>query len=376
MFNIIGTPFGYVLHWLYVLVNDYGVALLLFTLFTKLILLPIAVKQQKSMAKTQLIQPKLAKLQKMYAKNKTKLNEEQMKLYSEEGVNPMSSCLPMLIQLPIIYGLLNVVYKPIHYILQFSNGTISKATDIMIKNKDAIAAVSGVAKKTLESRPETYLIKAVNESPQLFESISNGNFVEKIHNFKYSFLGLSLGDVPSFTTILILIPIINLLVNVGYSIYMQWQQKKRTGDAKQPGGLGMNLLMIVGMPLFSTWFAFQVPAALGIYWIFSTVFMFIQSIFLYRIYSPEKMETILAAEKAKKKKSKKKSFYERALEAQQLQNGMSTAKKPSSEPDVTDENGKKLSKSELKDYERKVLNEARKRMAEKYGDDYDDTQDE
>ena len=81
--------------WLcYLVVRNYAVALLLFTIITKLALFPHSLKQQKSMVKMKLFQPKVEELQKKYAKNKEKLNEETMKLYQEEGYNPMSGCLP------------------------------------------------------------------------------------------------------------------------------------------------------------------------------------------------------------------------------------------------------------------------------------------
>ncbi len=370
MFNFIAKPFGYIMYLIYGVVKDYGVALILFTLFTKLVLFPLAVKQQKNTARMQIFQPKITKLQKMYANNKEKLNEETMKLYSEEGVNPMSSCLPMLIQLPIIYGLYYVVVKPITYLLRIGNGTITKATQIMLDNKGTFDCLKGVSDKNISLRAENYLIKAVQENSDLFSSLGT-NFVDKVSDFHYKFLGLQMGDKPELTNILILIPIISLIVNVGYALYTQYQTKKASGGTAQPGGMGMNLMMLVMMPLFSTVFAFTVPAALGMYWIWSTVFMFLQSVFLYKIYSPEKMEAIVAKEKAKKKKSGKKSFYEKAMEAQAMQNG--TYKTPS----INSADGeKKMSKADLKEYERKVLNDARRRMAEKYGEDYNDNQDD
>ena len=133
--------------------------------------------------------------------------------------------------------------------------------------------------------------------------------------------------------------------------------------------MGMNAMLYV-MPVVSAFFAFTVPAGLGIYWILSSLFALIQTFVLYNVYTPERMEKIFAKEKEKKKKSNKKSMYQRAMEAQALKDG--TYSKPVS----SDDGDKKLSKAEAKEYQRQLLNEARRRMAEKYGDEYDNNLDD
>lgn len=363
----IGKPLGWIMYWCFNIISNYGFALILFTLITKLILLPLSIKQQKNTARMQMYQPKLNKLQKMYANNKQKLQEEQMKLYQEEGVNPMSSCLPLLIQMPILFGLYDVVAKPITHILRLGS-EVKDALTIVTSNLASFTSLANISETAIKQRPETYIIKAVHENPSMFSDLGSG-FVDKVSNFDYSFLGHNLGDKPTFTSILILIPIISLIVNLLNTIYMQYQQKKANPDGVV-GGAGTNAMMYT-MPLISAVFAYTVPAGLGMYWIWSTVFTFAQSVILYRIYTPEKMKSIVQKEKSKKKKSGKKSFYERAMEAQALQNGTAPTK-----PANPDSPESKLSKAELKEYQRKVLNDARKRMADKYGDDYNDSMDD
>ncbi|MCI5910949.1 MAG: membrane protein insertase YidC, partial [Oscillospiraceae bacterium] len=97
LYHILGTPFGWIMKIIYDLVKNYGVAIILFTLFTKIILFPITYKQMKNASRMQLLNPKLEKLRKSYKNNPQKLQEEQMKLYQEEHINPMGSCLPMLL---------------------------------------------------------------------------------------------------------------------------------------------------------------------------------------------------------------------------------------------------------------------------------------
>lgn len=120
IFDIINIPLGFVLRFCYQLTSNYGLAIILFTLIIRVVLVPLAIKQQKSMAHTVRLQPKIEALQKKHGKDKQKLQEAQMKLYQEEGANPMGGCLPLVVQLPVLYGLYNVIYHPLLYIVQLS----------------------------------------------------------------------------------------------------------------------------------------------------------------------------------------------------------------------------------------------------------------
>ena len=115
---------------IYQLVNNYGVAIVLFTIITKILLFPISYKQQKNTLRMQLIQPKLKKLQAKYKDKPQELQQAQMQLYQEEHVNPMSSCLPMFLQFFLLFGVLDVVYKPLTHILHYSKSVISKVVEI------------------------------------------------------------------------------------------------------------------------------------------------------------------------------------------------------------------------------------------------------
>lgn len=114
--SIIYDLFGKLLYFIYGIVNNYGIAIIVFSIIAKLILLPINIKQTKSMQEMNKVQPEVQKLQKKYGSNKEKLNEETMKLYQEHKVNPMGGCLPLLIQMPIIIGLFQVLQKPAKYV--------------------------------------------------------------------------------------------------------------------------------------------------------------------------------------------------------------------------------------------------------------------
>lgn len=129
--NILGYPLGLIMRLLYNILHSYGWSLILFTLLVRLVLVPLSIKQQKSSAKMAAIQPQMQEIQKMYAKNQTKMNEELQKLYQREKYNPAGGCLPMLITLLVLFGLIDVIYNPMQHILGISADVIAQATEIM-----------------------------------------------------------------------------------------------------------------------------------------------------------------------------------------------------------------------------------------------------
>jgi len=116
LINAIAAPFGLFLKYIYGFVNNYGWSIVIFTIIVKMILLPLTLKQSKSMKKMQDLNPKLKELQKKYAKDKQKLNEKTMELYQKEKVNPAGGCLPLLIQFPVLIALFQVLRMPEKYV--------------------------------------------------------------------------------------------------------------------------------------------------------------------------------------------------------------------------------------------------------------------
>ena len=122
--TLIGVPLGYLMRLIYSLCNNYAVAIIIFTLFTKILLFPVSYKTQKDAARRNLLNPKIQKLKKSFANNQERFQEEQQKLFQEEGINTFSSCLPMFIQMFILFGVIEVIYKPITHILNISKYVI------------------------------------------------------------------------------------------------------------------------------------------------------------------------------------------------------------------------------------------------------------
>ena len=357
MMDIISIPFGWIMNFCYNIVQNYGIALILFTLITKILLFPLSIKQHKSTARMSALNPKLAALRKKYANNKEKLNQETMQLYSEENINPMGGCLPLLIQMPILFGLYGVIYAPLTHVLRIKEDIVTKAINIIKNGGETFKAIA--TNPSFDSRPELYVVDAVKNNPDAFNALGS-DALQKIEGFNNTFLGINLGDIPSFAwNILLLIPILSFTTNILLTIYTQRKSKQNNPSAQQMG-MGMNAVLFT-MPVISAIFTFQFPAGVGLYWIFSTVFSLLQTMLLYKIYSPKRVAQMVE----KEKKKNRPSMYERALQAQQAQNGVSPAV-------VVKEKGDKVSKSAMKEFQRQKLNEARQRMAEKYGDVYED----
>lgn len=370
--ELLGKPLGWIMYWIYEVVNNYGISIIIFTLLTKIILLPISYKQQLGTVRMQALNPKLNKIRKQYANNQQKMAEEQQKLYAEEGVNPMGSCLPLIISMIILYGVLDVVYRPLSHILRISSDVLDKAKDIITANE--------LADKYFKTRPELTILRQVKENPDLFSSLGD-DFVNKVSDFKNTFLGIDLGVIPTIhpdvwnkaAVALVMIPIVSGLVQLLFTIYSQYKNKQMNPDMPSMGA--MKIVMFV-MPVFSVWLAFAVPAGVGFYWIWSSVFSFLQSFLLYAYFTPKRVEAINAKLK-EKNKNKKPGFMQRMMDQQAEMMKMQEQAKKGGRADY-DADTEGMSKSERSKYNRELINEARKRMAEKYGDEYsseDDSKD-
>lgn len=228
--------------------------------------------------------------------------------------------------------------------------------------------------KQLRARPELVVINIIKDGfTQPFEKIDS-KLVKEVEDFNYTLLGFGLGVYPSTKNITILIPIISFVTQLVCTFVSNYFTKKNNPSVQMGGGMKM---MMYVMPLFSLFIAFGFPAGLGIYWIYSGIFSLVQIIVLNLVYTPERIGRMVDKDMAKNKK-RRKTMMQRMLEMQNADGTSAEVAKRLSfynekdEDDDDDEPSEKkeLSKAELKELQRKKLNEARKRMAEKYGDEY------
>lgn len=288
--------FGFLLRELCLLVDNYGVALILLTLIARIVMLPMSIKQQKSSAKMQRLQSKVRKIQQQYAGDQKKIQEETQALYAQEGTNPMNmGCLPLLLQLPIIYGLLGAIYHPLQYVLNISSQDVNALTEAL-KN---IVEISSKNSRLVEMQ----IIEHIGE----LTGVVSPDVFNKISNFDFSFLGLSLGQIPSIKqpSVLWLIPILSFVSQLATSLFMYVRQKESNPEMAKNPSMGC---MTFGMPLFSLYFTFQFPVGIGVYWIASSVIAFVQTVVLNSVFSPKKATTKLLIEETIERRSKEENL--------------------------------------------------------------------
>ncbi len=335
---------------------------------------PISFKQQKNIVRTRALAPKMEAIKKAYANNPQRIQEEQLKLQQQEGINPMAGCLPMLLQFFFLFGILDVVYKPLTHILRISSSTINKAKEIVSN------AVPNTFTKN-DLREELKILSYFRENKSEFSSIDG--FIDKLSGFNSSFFGIDLGATPQFkpevwnktAILLFLIPVIAGVSQLVLTFITQRIQKKNTPDMPSMGA--MNLLLYI-MPVFSVWFAFKVPSGVGFYWIISTIVAIIQTIALDAYFTPERVDIISEKEKEKAKNKKPSVLMQKMIEQQELlnqQNAGNGSKNIASNRVSYSDGAEKMSRAELNAYNRELLKEARRRMAEKYGDEISDDKD-
>ena len=342
--GIIAIPLGWIMSALYSLIQNYGIVLILFTVLVKVLMFPLSVKQQKATAKMAVFQPKVQEIQKKYENNKEKQNEELMKLYQTHGYNPMSGCLPMILPLIILFGLIDVIYKPLKHILHIGTETITKMAELL----------STVSTETLtKGREDLYVLSnIVNNKSVLLEGGIDAGIVDQVLNFDFSLFGFDLSVVPTFgLNWLIIVPILSGLT----AFLSSWiSMKMNPATANQAGGGSLKIMMYT-MPLLSVWICFSFPVGMGFYWILSNILAGIQTVILYKIYSPERY---------------KKEFEEKmALEAEQKKAERAQRKQMKENKETLSPEEEKMTLTE-KELNRRRLAEARKRDAEKYGEEY------
>ena len=352
--SYIMTALGWILDLFYRIIGNYGFTIILFTVFIKLVLFPLDLKQRRSMAKTQKIQPLLMEVQKKYANDKEKLNQETMKLYQKYGISPMSGCLPMLLQFPIIIALYWVVRKPVVYMMGIGAEDIWRIGEAF----NAWAAANGelLPEALKKAVPVTYLKDMRNNTfgtneiqiaqllfkhPEILNHPAITSWDKVLRPINFGFFGMDLSEVPSLgaflgmfvgrftgltksTVLLWTIPILSGVSSFAASkmaspartakkdksVILSEEEKK----AQNGGGAGSDTMksMTTIMPIFSAWFAFTLPAAVGLYWIISNVIQIAQHIFVTKYFNADislediegEIENVRKGKKSRKNRKK------------------------------------------------------------------------
>lgn len=295
-FQILYVPFGFLFRILFDFLGNYGIALIIFTLFFRLILLPSAIKQQKGMAKQYRLQPKLKRIREKYQdyapnERNQRIQMETNELYQQEGYSAMTGgCAPLLLQLPILWGLYGIIRMPLTHVLNISKEAVTALTAAVTELGESTARTAAYAESLVISK----IAELVEANPDLVTKFPEA--IDKIQNFNFKIFGIDLGTIPSMDTfknwaessteakLVLLIPILSGITSLMTSVLSQVRQKK-TNPGAQMQGMGC---MMLSMPLMSLWFTFQFPAGMGMYWILSNVFAFFQTLILGHFYAPRK----------------------------------------------------------------------------------------
>ena len=290
LFGTIGSLFGYVLWFFYNIFNNYGVAIILFTIVVKIVLFPLSIRQQKSIAKNARMSKKQQEIRQKYAGDTKKANEEIQKLYEKEGGMQSMGCMSMMLPLLILMGVYYAIASPLTNTLHMDKETVTAAL-----NKLTVMPGIGNQFTSIYGQLEIVNISR-QEAGTLFltQCFSDSSAIAGINAYaqSFNFLGMDLLGKPSDGfSVLWLIPALCLIT----SLVSQIVTMKIQGNLQQQKGCMFGMILFA--PLFSAYIAFSVPAAVGFYWIMSTVTSFIQTMILQKFYSVNHMTALQEAQR-------------------------------------------------------------------------------
>ena len=272
LYKLISTPFGYVMRFIYEFVGNYALSLFLFALLVKVLMIPMTIKQKKSMLEQQRIQPMIQKIQKTYARDQRRMQEEMQNLYDREGISPMAGCGTMLLAFPILIGLYGVIIQPLTYFMQV--------------NADQIAEIARILSYDTASAGYHFQIELASIIYEHFDKVAH--VAESLMRVDFSLGPISMAAKPEFSQpgILWLLPI----VSAATSYLMSWMtQKMNPMQNANAQAQSTNKTMMLMMPLMSLWFGFILPVGLSFYWICNNVLAIVQELFM-NIWTKKQME--------------------------------------------------------------------------------------
>lgn len=299
MFNAVASLMGYLMNFIYGITQNYGLAIILFTILIKLLLLPLTIKQQKSLAKTQELQPLVQELQRKYGNDQQKFAEEYQKLLKEKNMNMMSGmgcsgCLIQLIQIPIIFGMLYMMASPLTNILKLDTAEIEKYKQEVqeIKKQEAIVEIKNNASNYTGQELEE-LSKKAEETDYMSGRYYEIEIMDRMNIIDMDFLGINLCDITIYNKTnwtLWIIPILSCLCTFITTKLMPKPNQPTANNAKpedksmvpSAGDMPMPDMRVMNamMPIMTGYVAAIVPQGVGLYWVTSNLIGVIQQVVL------------------------------------------------------------------------------------------------
>ena len=292
MFEFFASLFGYILAFLYDLINNYGLAIILFTVIIKIVLLPLSIKQQRTLKKSTQLQEKMKVIQFKYKNNPEKMNQEMMELYKSENMSPFSGCLTAIVQLLLLLSVFYLVRAPLTYMEKIPTEDINKY----------ITQLQEEGKINSNVYPE---IDIIREQQWLKEKNPDDPNIDRAA-LQMNFLGLDLSKVPQqnmtdFTVYIIpILYILSSFISIRMTTAMQQKQKEKSKqDVTIDGSTGKELtvkdeneidtvmqtnkMMSWMMPIMSISIAFVAPLGLALYWLVNNILMIIERLILNKV---------------------------------------------------------------------------------------------
>lgn len=336
LFDFLAGPLGWIMKLVYDLVNNYFVAIFLFTLLVRVLMFPLSLQSQKKQADRIRLAPRVERLQKKYKDDPQKLQKKQQALYEKEGVSMTGGCLPMIVQMIVLFGIIAVIYKPLAYLSSVDAKAIEAAVEAVNvetyteKNGYAVEGNTAVGNgltvnlatkekaKNLEEKNyyrEMYLMQKLEDNREEIiyyidlrmdgdRTVAEAQYNEILairRQFRFGNRSLlqnpwvnketANGGPNGFgaISILWLIPLLSGITAVLNTMLSMHYTKQGTNGEKQVGQGCSNTMMYLFMPLFSVYIAFTVPGGVGVYWICSNVIALLQTFILNMIYNPKKI---------------------------------------------------------------------------------------
>ena len=319
------VPFAWLTRLFYTWTGSYGVALILFTLMVKLVILPFQLKSKKSMLRMGRMNGKVEEIKKKYPNNQQRQQQEIADLYAREGVNPMSGCLWSFLPFPILIALYYIIRTPLRYFMSLSNEVIESITQLAV----SLGYTSGASGQAA-AYEQIYLAKFIHENWGEFAGKFDG-----LIDLDYNFLGMDLSQVGS--TLFSQFPsggwpvigiLILPLISAALQFLMTKISMKSNGSANANGA---SKAMIYMMPLMPVWMGYILPAALCVYWIANAAFSCLQELFLNKHFNK-----LLDREETDKERQKREARYAKMQAAREnYNNQLANAKgdkKPQPQP--------------------------------------------
>ncbi len=306
IWQILMTPFSWMLKLFCEVFNSYGIALFLFTIVIKVILFPLNLKGKKGMIKMNVVNGQLQEIQKRCGSDKERYNQEVQKFYAENNVNPMGGCGWSMIPLIILYPLYAIIRRPLKYMMWLTEDAVKAVAgavgwaDFTIGGSNELILASMMTSSNLEAAKTAAASTGIAATTSMF-----------VINF--DFFGINLSEVPQLmfwkegvswgTFGLFLLPVISALLSVVTMLVTQ-KTNQMNKDQAPPK---MNLSLILMGPIMSLWIGFAMPAGMCIYWIANSLLGMVQEVICGRLLRKdyEEAQKEMAEQAAKAKEAEK-----------------------------------------------------------------------